>query len=114
MKWQSISICFHSWNTGLVAILIAPVLSTRVGLTRETPNSRSSCRSQTISLLVEDIDQYSASVKDLETVGCFLDFQDMGECPRNMYPPIVDLRVSKQPPQFPLTYAKSYRDEVEE
>jgi hypothetical protein len=34
---------------------------------------------------------YSASEEDIDTVGCFLAFQDMSEEPRNKQKPVVDL-----------------------
>lgn len=54
-------------------------------------------RSQTISAHIEDIAQYSASMDDLDTVACFLDFQESNEVPKNMQYPIVKRRVSLQP-----------------
>jgi hypothetical protein len=48
---------------------------------------------------VEVIARYSASIEDLDTVCCFLDFQEINEPPRNTQNPITDLRVSTQPAQ---------------
>jgi hypothetical protein len=42
------------------------------------------------------IDRYSASAKELETIVCFLDFQEIKESPRKTQNPKTDLRVSRQ------------------
>ena len=102
MKWQSTSMCLVlSWKTGLFAIYITLVLlalrgvAPRIGI----PSSWRRRRSQTIILLAEDMDLYSASAEDLETVACFLHVQEMREEPRNIHQPVVNLLVSGHPAQ---------------
>lgn len=48
-------------------------------------------------LLAHDIDRYFTFVDDLEAVVCFLNLQEMGEVPRNMHQPMVDVQVLGQP-----------------
>lgn len=55
-----------------------------------------------ISLLADDIERYSSSAEDLETIACFYHFQEIGDVQRNIHQPIVDLRVSGQPAQLAL------------
>ena len=101
-KWQSISMCFIlSWKTGLLAILIALVLSPWRGveLPTMTPNSQRRRRSQMISALANNITQYSASAEDFETVVCFLHFHETRDSPTNMHQPVVDRQESGQPAQ---------------
>lgn len=102
MKWQSISMCFVlSWKTGLLAILVALVLSPWRGVELPTgiPNSHKRRWSQIISALAEDIARYSASAEDFETVVCFLHFHEIREFPRNIHQLVVDLQESRQPAQ---------------
>ena len=63
------------------------------------PMSESTLRSQSISEQAADIARYSASVEDLETLSCFLHFQETRLSPKNMHHPVVDLRVSGQSAQ---------------
>ena len=49
--------------------------------------------------VVEASARYSASVDDLETVGCFFDFQDMRESPRKTQKPVTERRESGHPAQ---------------
>ena len=102
MKWQSISMCFvRSWKTGLLAILVALVLSpwSGVELPTMTPNSQRRRRNQMISALADDIARYSASAEDLDTVVCFLHFHEIRESPRNIHHPVVDRQESGHPAQ---------------
>lgn len=39
---------------------------------------------------------YSASEDDLETIPCFLDFQEINASPKNIQKPVTDRRVSGQ------------------
>jgi hypothetical protein len=45
---------------------------------------------------VEAIALYYASAEDLETVCCFLDFQEIRESPMKIQKPVTDFRVSTQ------------------
>lgn len=49
------------------------------------------------SQVVVAIDLYSASTDDLDTVCCFLVFQDIGELPKRTNHPVRDRRVKGQP-----------------
>lgn len=51
---------------------------------------------QTTSHVAFAIDLYSAFVDDLDTVCCFLDFQENNESPKNTQKPETELRVSGQ------------------
>lgn len=70
------------------------------------PSSRSSMLTQAISDAVSDKERYSASVELLDTVGCFLDDQDIKFWPRNVQNPPVDLLVAGQPAQSLSLYAR--------
>ena len=61
------------------------------GCKGETPSSESSQTSQVTSAAACDIALYSASAELLETVGCLLDFQLMGEVPNKIIQPVTDL-----------------------
>jgi hypothetical protein len=52
-----------------------------VGWESETLISASNQRNQTISLVVDVIAWYSASVEDWETIDCFLLFREIRESP---------------------------------
>lgn len=84
-----------SWKTGLVAIRITLALSAYngVGCKTGTPSSRGSRWSHTISLLDDDMDPYSGSVEDLETVS-LLHFHKIGELPKNIHHHVVERWVS--------------------
>ena len=49
----------------------------------------------TISHVATAMALYSASAEDLETVNCFLDFQDTKESPMKMLYPVTDFLVSE-------------------
>ena len=70
-----------------------------MGLRSVTP---SSSKSMTVHVILEEAEAmalYSASEEDLETVGCFLDFQKIRDFPsRKMYP-LMDLLLSGQEAQ---------------
>lgn len=51
---------------------------------------------QTTSNVAFAIDLYSASADDLDTVCCFLDFQENNESPKNTQKPETENRVSGQ------------------
>ena len=57
---------------------------------------------------------YSASELDLDTVDCFLDFQDMRELPRNTQYPVTDLRVAGQLAQSESAKPESLSGEEDE
>jgi len=82
IRWQSILMYLvHSWKNKLWAIWIELWLSQyiRVRWERETRISASNQCNQTISLVVDVIARYSASVEDWETIDCFLLFQEIRE-----------------------------------
>ena len=83
------------------SVLIALVLSAyrRVGLVKKTASSLRRRQSQITTLLVEDIERYSASAGDLDTVVCLLHFHEIGDVPRNIHQLVVERRVSEQPAQ---------------
>lgn len=56
---------------------------------------------------------YSASVEDLLTVTCFLDFQEINQSPMKMQNPVIDLLVSGQVAQSESLKALSCSDEVD-
>lgn len=51
------------------------------------------------SFTPKPIARYSDSAEDMETVGCFLDFQDISDEPKNIQYPVVDRLLSLQDPQ---------------
>ncbi|XP_050249761.1 WAT1-related protein At1g09380-like [Quercus robur] len=53
-------------------------------------------RIQVTSHIATSIDLYSASAVDLETVFCFLDFQETNESPKKTQKPVMDLLESGQ------------------
>lgn len=55
--------------------------------------------------------RYSASVEDRETVGCFLDFQEINELPKNTQNLVIDRLVSGQVAQSESLNALSCRGE---
>lgn len=67
-----------------------------------TGTTRLMCRSlnnednQTISHVAFAIDLYLASADDLDTMCCFLDFQEINESPKNTQKPETECRVSGQ------------------
>lgn len=63
-----------------------------VGSETMTPISKSNQRNQTISVVVDGIAQYLASVDERETISCFLLFQEKKESPRKIQNSVVDLR----------------------
>lgn len=50
---------------------------------RKTPGSWKIYLGQITTLFVEDMDPHLASAKDIDTVGCFLHFQDVGDIPQS-------------------------------
>lgn len=58
------------------------------------PRSFSNAIDHVNSQAVEARVQYSGSADDLDTVVCFLDFQEMIEAPRKQQKPVIDLLVS--------------------
>ncbi|KAL4590284.1 hypothetical protein LXL04_003211 [Taraxacum kok-saghyz] len=65
----------------------------------EMPRLNIKWRSHTISHVTAAMALYSASVEDLETIFCFLVFQDMSRSPKNTQKPVMDLLISLQPAQ---------------
>jgi hypothetical protein len=55
--------------------------------------------------------RYSASDEDLETVNCFLDFQQTRDWPMKKQKPVIDLLVSGQPPQSASLNPDSCKEE---
>ena len=70
-----------------------------IGLRFFISRSSRSLTNQVISAAGDAMALYSASELDLKIVPCFLDFQEIGELPRNMMYPITDLLESTQEPQ---------------
>ena len=66
-----------------------------------------SCMIHTNSLVTNVKTLYSASAEDLETIACFLDFQESIESPRNIQNPVTNLLVSRHDPQS--ISAKTFR-----
>jgi hypothetical protein len=68
-----------AWNTGLTDKYVAPMLSHQSfgGLGRGTLSSWRREQSQNNSVAVLATDLYSASVEGLDTVGCFLELQEI-------------------------------------
>lgn len=80
IKWQSPSIGFvHSRKIGFSVMRTALVLSTwrRLALIRGIPNSISNPQSHRISKQGKDMAWYSDFVEGIETVSCFLHFQEI-------------------------------------
>ena len=112
IKWWSMSMCLdRSWWTGFEARVIANLFSQN-NITKGTSTSkwRSNFLNQTFSLVIEDKARYSASVDDLETVGCFLEHQERRLFPKNTQEPEVDLLVSTQLAQSASAKAMSLRE----
>ena len=86
------SILGNSNGTGVICIK-------RSGAFEKNAKFSKGRQSQTISLLAEDIERYSASTVDLERVLCFLLIHEISDVPKNMHQPNVDLRVSGHPTQ---------------
>ena len=61
-----------------------------IGLRFFISKSSSSLSNQVTSAAAEAIALYSASELDLDTVPCFLDFQEIGECPRSILYPVTE------------------------
>ena len=60
------------------------------------------------------MDWYSASTDERETIGCFLDFQEMREVLRNTQKPEIEQRVSGQETQSEFAKALSCTLEFDE
>lgn len=101
-KWKSISRCLVlAWNTGFVDKYSAPKLShqSRAAEGCGTCSSTSNLCTHITSAVALAKALNSASVLDLETVGCFLSVQDTRFGPTNTAKPPVDLQSSGQPAQ---------------
>lgn len=91
--WQSISTCFVcSWNTGLLAICVADLLSQNSLAEVHTMTFKSlrSWWSHKSSHVTRAMLRYYASVLFLLTVFCFLDFQLIREVPRYTQKPDIE------------------------
>lgn len=64
-----------------------------------TLNFSKSRTSHVISEATGAMARYSASKEDLETMCCFLDFQEIGVLPKRITYTVTDRLVSKQAPQ---------------
>jgi hypothetical protein len=81
---------------------VAPILSQkRAGADgKKTPSSESKDWSHVSSAAALAIALYSDSVLDQETVGCFLELQEIRFVPRKTQNPEVDFRSSGHPAQL--------------
>jgi len=106
----------RSWKTELWAIWIELWLSQYIGVgwEKEIPISASNQRNQTISLVVDTMARYSASVDDWETIDCFLLFQEIKESPKKIQNPVTDLRSVGSLPWSASEYARNSKEEVDE
>jgi len=117
VRWQSISMCLvRSWKTKLWAIWIELWLSQYIGVgwERKTHISASNQHNQTISLVVDIIAWYFASVEDWETIDYFLLFQEIRESPKKIQKPVTDLRSVGSLSLSALEYARSSKKKVDE
>ena len=85
----------RSWKTGFLAIYIAAKLShlTEMGVMEVMVNSARSRLSQASSTVIRLRFRYSTSTEDMDTVTCFLDFQEINVLLRKITKPLTDLRV---------------------
>lgn len=76
----------HSWNIGFEVICHVAWLSQKrfVWCLFKKPMSSISWYSQQISTAPSTNAWYFASTDDCDTIGCFFDFQDISESPKNM------------------------------
>src|SRR4051812_47025700 len=90
-----------AWNTGFAERYVAPRLSHHKHdlCLSLTPSSLSSASTHIISVVASATALYSASVLDLDTVACFLAFQEIRSGPKNTAKPPVDLLSSGHPAQ---------------
>ena len=79
-----------------------------------TPILASNQLNQTISLVVDVMARYSASVDDWETIDCFLLFQEIRESPKKIQNPVTDLRYVGSLPWSASKYARNSKEEVDE
>ena len=79
-----------------------------------TPILASNQLNQTISLVVDVMARYSASVDDWETIDCFLLFQEIRESPKKIQNPVTDLRSVGSLPWSTSQYARNSKEEVDE
>lgn len=89
-KWQLTSISLvHSWNTRLAVICIATWLSQCdwTGQVWENLRSRSNSLSHFNLQHMIAIERYIASIKERETISCFLIIHEMGEVPKKILVP---------------------------
>lgn len=84
-----------------------------MGCERKTPISASKHRGQTISVVVEAIARYSASVEDRETTFCFLFFQEIRESPIKIQKLVVDFRSVGSLAQLASEYVRNSKEEVD-
>jgi hypothetical protein len=85
-----------------------------VGWEMKTHISASNQHNQTISLVVDIIAWYFASVEDWETIDYFLLFQEIRESPKKIQKPVTDLRSVGSLSLSALEYARSSKKKVDE
>lgn len=110
LKWLGLSFrlaLYLSWAWVVVRDLIL-WFGSRCELNLGCYNKKISC---VISVVVEDIALYSASVLDFEILVCFLALQETRLDPRKMQYPDVDRRVFRYPAQSVSLYAFRSSDE---
>jgi hypothetical protein len=101
-KWKSISMCFVlAWKTGFAVRYVAPRLSHHK-MAVCCRGTRSSFKTDSIHIASATPFPkalYSASVLDLETVGCFLALHEIKFGPTKTANPLVERRSSTSPAQ---------------
>ena len=117
VRWQSILMCLvRSWKTELWAIWIELWLSQYiwVGWESETLISASNQCSQIISLVVDVISRYFASVEDWKTIDYFLLFQEIRKSPKKIQKPVMDLQYVGSLLWLASEFARSSKEDVDE
>jgi hypothetical protein len=81
-----------------------------VGWEKKTSISASNQRNQTISLVVDVMAWYYASMDDWETIDCFLLFQEIRESLKKIQNSVTDLRYVGSLPWSASEYTKKKRN----
>ena len=81
-----------------------------VGWEKKTSISASNQRNQTISLVVDVMARYYASMDDWETIDCFLLFQEIRESLKKIQNSVTDLRYVGSLPWSASEYTKKKRN----